>query len=180
MNDIRNLVLTLFFAVVAAFAVAAFFVLNYGPSGKYTVDNTLLKPELLGELNYNDYNSKTGAQDRYIFDVLEYSWLDKDKNDWLKKNIDLNAYSQFYKLIENDESLPDVPPVQMKNSARLTIFVKTESDAEWQKQVKTFQTVEWVHEDYYRIELHEDNPGAHWVYFYHPQIVKKIGQLLNP
>ncbi|MFN4174975.1 MAG: hypothetical protein ACK4HV_07735, partial [Parachlamydiaceae bacterium] len=64
MHDIRNLILTLLFGVFAAFGVAAFFVLNYSPSTSFTVGESLLSPELLSKLNYNDYNPKTGGQDR--------------------------------------------------------------------------------------------------------------------
>jgi len=181
MHDIRNLILTLLFGVAAAFGVAAFFVLNYGPSGNYTVSQSLLNPELLSRLNYNDYNPKTGGQDRYIFDAIEFSWVEeRDKEGWKKRNIDDAAYKEIYNLIEGDKSLSDVPSVNSDAPMRLTLFVRTESPSEWQKDVKTFQAVEFLSNDYYRIELHEQNPGAHWIYFNHPKIREKVFKIVNP
>lgn len=180
MHDIRNLILTLLFGVVAAFGVAAFFVLNYGPSGNYTVGQTLLSPELLAKLNYNDYNPKTGGQDRFIFDVIEYSWFDEEKGEWQKRNIDETTYSQIYNLIERDKSLNDVPSLKNDHSSKISLFVRTESSSEWQAQVKTFQIIEFVADDYYRIELHEDNPGTHWAYFNHPKVRQAVFKIVNP
>lgn len=180
MHDIRNLILTLLFGVVAAFGVAAFFVLNYGPSGNYTLGQTLLNPELLAKLNYNDYNPKTGGQDRFIFDVIEYSWFDDEKKDWQKKNLDESTYAHIYNLIESDKSLNDVPSTKGIPASRITLFVRTESPSEWQKEVKTFQIVEFIADDYYRVELHEDNPGTNWAYFNHPKIRQEVFKIVNP
>lgn len=173
MHDIRNLILTLLFGVVAAFGVAAFFVLNYGPNGTYTVGQALLSPELLSKLNYNDYNPKTGGQDRFVFDTIEYRGPDN-----VKRNIDESTYAKIYDLIEKDRSLPDRPTIKAE-SARITIFVRTESPSEWQKEVKSFQTVVFDR-DYYQVELHEDNQGEHFAYFNHPGIGDAVDKIVNP
>lgn len=173
MNEIRNLILTLGAAVLAALALSAYFVMNYGPTGRYQVSNTLLRPDLLSELNYNDYNPKTGGQDRFVFDLIEYSWYDEALRSWKKNNPTVETYQKFYQEIDGDLSLQNPPEIPFSKAQTITLFVRTESPAEWQKEIKTFQVIEIVHNDYYRIELHEDNKGVHWVYYNHPKIAEK-------
>lgn len=179
MNDIRNLILTLGAGVIAALALSAYLVMNYGTSGNYQVSNTLLRADMLPELNYNDYNPKTGGQDRYVFDTIEYSWYDEPSRSWKKKNASVNEYQNFYSEISGDTSLKDPPNLPFNKAATITLFVRTESPAAWQKDIKTFQMVEIVESDYYRIELHEQNQGTHWVYFKHPKIAEKATKIFQ-
>ncbi|MFN4173776.1 MAG: hypothetical protein ACK4HV_01560, partial [Parachlamydiaceae bacterium] len=106
--------------------------------------------------------------------------FDKEKNEWQKRNLDEATYAQIYALIEGDKSLIDIPSVKVENPSKITLFVRTESPSEWQKEVKTFQTIEFLADDYYRVELHEDNPGTNFAYFNHPDIRQTVFKIINP
>lgn len=170
----------LLLGVMGALALATFLVMNYGPTGRYSVETALLKPELLNGLNYNDYNPKTGAKDRFVFDKLEFVYM--GEKDLKRVQLSIDAYGEFYKLVEGEKSLLN-PPDDLKAlfatgvPARLNIVVKTESDAPWQKISKDFQQVDFAQEgNYFRVQLHEANQGENWAYFYHPGIYKKVYQ----
>lgn len=159
--------------VIAAFLLAASFILYYGPSGRYLVYTALIEPDILQQFNYNDQNPETGGEDRYVFDQITFQ---KGKD---SKIIDLTTYTDFYALIKNDRSLNSVSDTikqdfQRGDLAVLKIFVRTESSAAWQKNRKLFQEVEIEPQgNYYRIQLHESDQGVHFVYFYHPEILSK-------
>lgn len=179
-KEIVRLMSVLLLGVVGALGLTAYFVMNYGPSGRYSVEAALLKPELLNGLNYNDFNPKTGSKDRFVFDKLEFVYL--GEKDLRRVQLPLGAYAEFYQLVQGEKSLLN-PSEEVKAlfanrvPGRLNIVVKTESDAPWQKMSKDFQEVEFVPEgDYYRVQLHEATQGEHWAYFYHPGIYKQVFQ----
>lgn len=179
-SELYKILSVLGVAVAVAFAVTAYFILIYGPSGRYTAQAVLLEPSVLNELNYNDYNPRTGGDDRYVFDEIKYASESLKE----KKMIDLKSYGEFYQIVQKDKSL--LNPVDLaiedlfKGSlpASLELYVHTESSAAWQKDTKLFQEIQFAKQgDYYRIELHEQNRGTHWVYFHHPQILSITSQL---
>lgn len=167
-KDIRNLLLVMGVAIVAAVGVTGWFLIYYGPSGRYLVENTLLRPDLLSGLNYNDLNPKTGQMDRYVFDKIVY-------ND---KEIPVSTYAQFYQMIEADDSVKNPPLELFSHPSRLIIKVRTESSTEWQKDTKNFLEID-IARDYYRIELHEDKSAEPFVYFYHPKIYQEVTRLFE-
>lgn len=185
-KDIRNLLWVIAMALVAAVGVSAWFVLHFAPSGSYTLQNTLLKPELLARLNYNDLNPKTGQRDRYVFDKIVFSFWDGAKKKWGSLEIDIPTYERFYKKVEGDKSLEE-PPSSVQSfftaspPSRLALVVRTESDSAWQRDAKPFLQVEFAERgDYYRVELHEEGAREPWVYFYHPKIFQDITELFIP
>lgn len=182
-NEIRNLLLVIGGGVFSAFVIAAYFVMNYGPTGQYEATTALLGPELLSQLNYNDNNSKTGGVDRFVFDRIEFSYFDASRRKWIQIPINEDQYVEFYQMIASDKSILD-PNGQMEvlffkdSPSKLSLIVKTESPAAWQALAKIFQEVQFV-EDYYRVRLHEQAPGEHWVYFHHLKIAEKTAQLFT-
>lgn len=175
-QQIRNLLFVLGSGFLAALLLGLFMLKNYGPSGQYLVRDALLSPKMTKELNYNDYNSKTNGNSRFIYDHSEFAYYDETTKQLKKYTVSENNYQDFYQLISNDISIlnpteSDIGRFSKGKPATLTLMVKTDSDASWQAMTKTFQEVEIVNGgDYYRIELREQNPSGKWVYFYHPNI----------
>lgn len=173
-QQIRNLLLILGSGFLAACLLGLFMLYNYGPSGQYLGRDALLSPKLTKELNYNDYNSKTNGNSRFIYDKSEFSYFDNTSKSLVKNSVPEQQYQNFYNLIANDISIlnpteVDVGRFNKGNLATLNLIVKTDSSAAWQAMTKTFQEVQ-INGDYYRIELREQNPSGKWVYFYHPNI----------
>lgn len=181
-RQIRNLLLVISSGIFAAFLIAAFFITKYGPSGRYEIATALLSPELLHELNYNDSNLKTGGFDRFVFDRIEFSYISSKDKKWHKTTISEAEYAQFYDKIKYDSSVNPQEEIagdfMREPIGKLTFIVRTESPAAWQAEEKTFQEVQFAkNENYFRVDLHEQNPGEHWAYFYHPGIVKEAFNL---
>lgn len=175
-KELWRMLFVILSGVIAAFLVAAFFVLNYGPSGSYTLNSVLLEPNILSQLNYNDYNPKTGGKDRFIFDSIEFEYYDKDSKQWQKKSIDKDHYEKFYGRVSGQNSIIE-PSLDIEHlfilekPSSLFLNVHTESSSAWQKITKVFQEVQFAAEgNYFRVELHEQEKGVNWVYFYHPKI----------
>lgn len=185
-KDIRNLLLVIGVSVASAFAVAGLFLYNYGPSGRYTAENTLIEPSLLAKLNYNDINPKTNQSDRYVFDKITYSFWNKTKGEWGSLEIPIPIYSEFYKKFLSDVSIQNPDPeivglFSQSYPARLDVKVKTESASEWQRDQKNLTRVEFAeNSDYYRVELNEENAGTNWAYFYSPQVYQETFRLFIP
>lgn len=166
--------------VLAAFLIGSFFIMHYGPSGRYLVENILLEPKLLHELNYNDNNPKTGGMDRFVFDSIEFAYFNQAEKKWVKFPVSEERYALIYNLIKGEKSLLD-PSRELEELfikdliARMTIFVKTESSAAWQAITKTFQEVQFENKNnHFRIQLHEQNPGMNWAYFQKSNIANDV------
>lgn len=174
-KDITRLLIVLSSAVLFAFAIVIFFLVNFGPTGRYALPSALIEPPLLKQLNYNDYNPIINRDDRYVFNKLVYE----------KKDISVSAFEKLYREIKNDVSVYEVDPELEKQfrppvRGTLIVYVHTESGSEWQKDSKIFQEVQFDMEgNYYRVQLHEQNPKVHWVYFYHPGISKLAEQIFT-
>lgn len=180
-TQVKELLLLMFFSLAAAFGVTFFFIYTYGPTGQYLVETTLLEPKLLTQLNYNDYNKITNAQDRFVFDHLTFSYYDQKSQVWKNVPATEMQYSQFYEKVAGQKSLSSIPEETVRkfaesNPAKLSIYVRTESPAAWQKETKLFQEVQFV-ENYFRVELHEQEPGTNWAYFYYPRIYEDAVKL---
>lgn len=175
MQDFRKVFMVLASGVAAAFLLTTFFVTYYGPSGTYQLNQTLLNPEMLRTLNYNDWNPKTSEQDRFIFDQIFY-----ESNGKTPKKISIDQYKKIYQLLSGDASIKDSQAQYPITSPRLTLYVKTESPSKWQATSKIFQQLQMdASGDFYRVELHEDNAGAHWVEFPHKNVKNRVEALLN-
>lgn len=169
------------FSVLTAMMIALFFITYYGPSGRYTIDKTLLSPNLLHELNYNDANQKTGGFDRFIFDKIVFSYQSTIDKLWHQSTVSETKYADFYRLVKDEVNI-DRPEAEVitafmrEPSSKLKLMVKTESPAAWQALEKTFQEIQFI-KDYFRIDLHEQTTGVNWVYFHRPGIGEEVYHL---
>lgn len=169
--EIRNILIVLTTSVATAVIVAAFFVLNYGPTGGYVLDAVLIEPSVLHHLNYNDNNPRIGHSDRYIFDKIMFSG----------KPVDLKVFEKLYAFLKSDKSVND-PGVEKLFLAgvnpKLAVWVRTESPTSWQKDAKIFQEIEFQ-KDYYRVSLHEASPKIAFAYFSHPDILASAQKMIK-
>lgn len=186
-RDLRRLLLVLFSGVACAFLVVALFLYYYGPSGKYKLYAVLLEPDVAAQLNYNDYNPKTGGDDRYVFDAFRFERVEKGTKKSDKIAVALSAYTTFYNRIKYDMSLGNIDPEIEKlfyelPSSSLVLYVHTESPSAWQRDTKAFQELQLAPQgDYYRVQLHEQNKGLNWAYFYHPKVLQEaITNFIKP
>lgn len=176
-RDLKNLVAVLGLAILSALLLSFFFVYNYGPSGRYLGETALISPNVLSDLNYNDFNPKISSDDRFVFDRIDFDYFQNHQ----KKNLQLtfDQYRTLYNHIRQEESLsnPDSVVAQFNNPelATLTIKVRTESPSAWQAAEKIFQEVQFIpDQEFFRVSLHEQNQGVHWVYFRRPGIYQEI------
>ena len=179
-SQIRNLLAVLGAGLLSAFLVAGILLYKYGPSGRYAFKSTLLAPELVTGLSFNDTNSKTGGTSRFVFGGIEYAYYDFQEKQWKQVPITLEQYANLYQEVGNQESLANVDDEVVSffnegNPPKLILLARTESDASWQESKKPFQEVQFSNNgNYFRIQLREDNRGIHWAYFYFPGILDKI------
>lgn len=174
-RDLRKVFMVLAAGVGAAFLLTTFFITHYGPSGNYALSQTLLNPETLKSLNYNDWNPKTSESDRFIFDHILYEQGGKPA-----KKISVDQYKKVYQLLSGDTSSAENLAKYPATSPKLTLYVRTESPSKWQFDAKIFQQLQIdASGNYYRVELHEDNLGTHWVEFSHKNVKNQVEALLN-
>lgn len=181
-SNVRSLIILMFFSVACAFAIAIFSVQTFGPTGSYEVKNALITPYLLENMSYNDTDTKTGAETRFVFDQLLYTYRDTHAQKTLTKPITLQDYRRFYEVINGDSSIVDGGSnleTLFNDADQLVINVKTVTDDPLQSEKKLFQEIHFAREgNFYRIELREDmNPQEKWAYYNHLGITAAIKQL---
>lgn len=172
--------MVLFFAMASASFLVFMLVHYFGPTGKYVAKNVFLAPEVAYKMEYNDKNTKTWADSRFIFQKIEFLYPDEVTGRWHTIQLTDEQYHQVYNTLSPDVSILDpaediVDLFNNQDFASLVLTVKTNSPSQWQAETKVFQQIQiLITEKYYRIELHEDESGTHWVYFYHPRLYEKL------
>jgi hypothetical protein len=181
-KQIRNLLMVLFGGVAFGVLIFLYFLYYYGPNGQYIAKNVILAPEVIQTMSFKDSNLRTGGNTRFVFQDIEFSYKDLKLNQWHRIKVPLESYAKFYALVSNDRSIsPEGIEDLFRQSARLILTIKTESNAEWQNSSKTFQEIHFSDEgNHFRVELHQENPSEPWVYFYHPGIVEKFLNIVIP
>jgi hypothetical protein len=176
-RDIRNILAVLGAAVICAILLASVFLYYYGPSGRYLAGNTLLDPSIMDQINYQDQHPRTGKKVHFSFDRIEFSYFDPQKRQMHIFPISVDNYQNFYKRIASEKSLLEVTQnIQQfflqSHPALLTISMRSREGSE-NGAAKVFQVVQFIPEDYFRVQLHEKNEGE-WAYFYRPGLYQEI------
>lgn len=170
-----KLVAVLVSGVLAAVIVTFFFVGVFGPSGRYALTSVLLAPDILQQLNYNDTNPKTGAMDRFVFDEIQVEWYVPQHE---KLKLSIAQFKQLYLSINHDKNLASINPAIERAflptpAATISLIVRTESNAEWQKATKDFQQIQVAAVGgYYRVLLHDESPQ--WIYFHNDDLLREL------
>src|SRR5438552_9235776 len=110
-KEIRNFLFVLFSAVFVAFLGAFWVVYSYGASGKYSVQNVLLAPDLIIKSQASQPNKKDKSA-RYVFHKIEFTYFDEKLGQWRTIQINPDQYAQFYQMVQNEKSLPN-PSVEI-------------------------------------------------------------------
>ena len=180
-QEIKSLCLLLLFSFLTAGIIAAYLIVYYGPTGRYSGKNTALAPDVLDQLNYADI--RTGSPFKMLFDTIQFTFYDKKLGKSSSMHIDMEAYSKFYLTISSDESLDElqVPPTLFeKSTANITIYTKPEKALKGEDGRRVFQRIEFSQDgNHYRIELIGDNESV-WAYFKHPQILESAIKIFIP
>lgn len=172
-----KLIAVLASGVLAAVLVTLFFIGFFGPSGRYVLTSVLLAPDVLQQLNYNDLNPKTGAMDRFVFDEIQVEWYAPMHE---KTTLSIPQFKQLYLSINRDKNLASINPSIERaflpaSAATISIMVRTESNAEWQKATKDFQQIQVAAVGgYYRVLLHEESSSPQWVYFHNDDLLREL------
>lgn len=186
---ISSLIFLIFSAVGCAILFSVIVVNYYGPTGNYSTNQTLLEPDLIPVLSFNDSNNKTGAQSRFVFGEMTFSYFDVVDQSQKTVAVTIDQYREFYQTVQSEKSIVDVPSdieglFMQGNPSRLELSVRTESDAAWQKDVKIFQRIEFANEgNFFRVQLREerDPSTSEWAYYYHPTIKQQVfNQFVKP
>lgn len=181
-RDVRNILTVLGSAVLCAVLLASIFLYYYGPSGRYLAGNTLLDPSIMDQINYQDQYLQTGKKVRFTFDRIEFSYFDSQNGQMHIFPISLDTYQDFYKQVASDKSLLEVTQniqnlFPQSHSSLLTISMRAKEGPE-SGATKVFQVVQFIPEDYFRIQLHEKKEGE-WAYFYRSGLYQEIIRLFT-
>lgn len=168
-RDIRNLLFVLTAGVGGAGLLAALFLYYYNPSGQYLASYTMLDPKIMEEIDYQDHHPVQGKKVHFFFDHIEFSYLDSHHTPKKNSHVSLEDYQKFYDRVASEKSLLNIrQQVQdlfsQSPSSLLTIVMRTNAGAH-DETTKIFQVVQFVPEDYFRVQLHAKNEGE-WAYFY--------------
>ncbi len=169
-NLIRRLFSVLFLGVLAAIAVAGFFLYFFNPSVSFPLNDVLINSEVAKKLNFEEGGV------RYIFNRVEFLNFNEKKQTWDKRKLTLDQYKKFYHLIKNDKS-ETYPGDQVterfyeSNPAIMSIVVRKEGSPNDQ----VFQEVQISPKgDVYRVKLRQEQKYSEWAYFQHKDIYQKV------
>jgi hypothetical protein len=167
--QIRNLLVVIGMAVIAAFLLATWMVRSYGPTGAYPLKNVLLAPQTMLAM----------TSPSLVFDHIEYAAWDPLTYRWNRKTIAIEEYQSLFAKLENRQSEPSKAKAEdafsRQHPITLTIFVRSQN-----KSLQAFQELQFV-SDYFRVELHTDqlHEKSKWVYFYYPSVHKLAASIFD-
>lgn len=184
-KEIFKLLLIICSGAICAFALVAYMLYNYGPTGRYLTQNVLLSPEWIHMLTYQELSPQSGKLTKYLFERVEMSYMGKDNKE-IVVGLSLEQYKKIYSLIKQQESLPhpsaDIEALfYSQQPARLMIKVKPEMTADVPSSKVIFQEVQFAKDSrYYRVQLPEKNMrSGPWVYFEYPDVYQLVMQTLS-
>lgn len=182
-RDVRNFVTVFGSAIFCAGLLTAFLLYYYNPSGQYLASHTLLDPAIIEQIDYQDEHPFTRKMVHFYFDHIEFSYDHPKKGYQRLTLIPIKDYEKFYALVSSEKSLMQSkdPVIQDlfagSKSSLLTITMRIKENNE-NLPAKVFQVVQFVPEDYFRVQLHENAEGE-WAYFYQLGIFQKVMQLFT-
>lgn len=178
-SQITQLLLVIGAGVIGGLGLTGLLLYNYGPTGSYMAANTLLTPEIIQKISYDDSTLGKQRASRYVFDQIAFTYLSLETNQWKKINLSLDQYAKLYQLLMNDKSLlnysESIPPEFSRNqSAILTVTAKSENNPNSPSQI--LEEIQFLpNHSHYRIQVRGSHENSlNWAYFEHPGIYQKI------
>lgn len=183
-RDIKNIIAVLSAAIVCAGLVASVFLYYYSPTGLYVAGNTLLYPAVIERINNQDAHPKISRRTHFLFDRSEFSYFDSQSSQMRQQIVSFGDYQKFYSLIASEISLEHLPDnikalFTATYPAVLSTKMRTIEVSGTFSTTHVFQLIQFVKEDYFRIQLHEGRNQGEWVYFHRPQIYQDLIRLLT-
>lgn len=182
-RDIKNLLVVLGASVFCAAMLVFVFLHYYGPSGRYVAGHTILDPAIIQQIDYQEIEPKSGQKVHFIFDRFEFSYFDKKTGELRQIPVTNQSYLKFYNLISSVLSIehPDAKIDQLFIQSHPTLLTTSMRTLEGiQKSTsQIFQIVQFIEEDYFRVQLHERVEQGVWVYFYLPHSYQDIMHLFT-
>lgn len=177
-RDVRNLLMVLGFSVFCAGLLTYAFIHYYGPLGHYLAGHVLLDPSTIEEIN-----DQSSQNIHFSFDRFEFSYFDKKAAQVQKFSVSKEQYQDFYQSIASLKSLEnsEAEIEQFFIQSHPTLLTTSMRTLEGTKKTddRLFQIVEFVEEDYFRIQLKDNLEHGGWVYFYQPHLFQQVMQLFN-
>ena len=180
-RDIKNILVVLGMAIICAGLTASLFLYYYGSTGRYVAGHALLDPGVIERINYQEQLPKSSQNAHFIFEKTEFSYFDPEQGQVRRQTIPLEKYQKFYDLVSSEMSLASVSD-NIKNlflvshPALLTTMMRSTSSGS-SSTAQVFQVVQFLPEDYFRVQLHSEQDQGEWAYFYHSNLYKEIMRL---
>ena len=184
-KQIKGLIIVLSAGLSVGLLIALSMLYYYNPTGSYHANNVLLDADNAYSLRFVEPGPKGKSEGRYVFDGINFSYFDQHIKQTKSLSVTKDKYAQLYGLIAEDNSLfnPNLEIQGLFNQtylATLALNVRSTSEDSSKGVELTFSKIQFVYEDYYRIQLRQSQPGAEWIYFYHPKIYQKTLNLFAP
>lgn len=181
-QDIQNLLAVLGVSIFCAALLAFVFIYYHGPSGRYVAGHTILEPAIIQQINDQEFDSK-GQKARFVFDHFEFSYFDAKTKQVRKVPVSFESYQKLYQLIAQDLSLEDkdgtLNALFMHSHPTLLTTAMRTLNASSSSNTRIFQVIEFIKENYFRVQLQEKHEHGDWVYFYSPNSYQEVMQLFN-
>ncbi len=183
-QDITNILSVLGAAILCAILMASWFLYYYGPSGRYLAGQTMLDPKIMERINYQDKHPLSGQKVHFMFDRIEFAYFDFQQNQTRRYTILPEQYQKFYELIASEKSVEHVTDsIQNLFAAQyptaLTIYMRIAEPSGKPSMTHIFQIMQFVPEDYMRVQLKGQSHQGEWVYFYRPQLYHDVMRLFT-
>jgi hypothetical protein len=184
-RDIKNIIAVLGAAIVCAGLIASVFLYYYSPTGRYLAGHTLLDPAVIERINDQEAHPKISRRTHFLFDRSEFSYFDPQSGQMRQQIVSLKDYQKFYNLVASEISLEYLSDnikalFTITYPAVLSTKMRTIEASGTSSTTQMFQLIQFVKEDYFRIQLHEGRNQGEWVYFHRPQIYQDVMRLLAP
>lgn len=181
-SELKNMMLVLGASVLCAIIIACALILFYGPSGSYSARDTLLDPSIINQINIRDKTGNGKGNLQFVFDRIEFSYFDKGLGKMRRNAISVDQYEKFYALVSKDISLAEVPKTIESSFDKtyptlLTIQMRTKEGTIGANQL--FQEVQFIEEDYFRVQLKTSETKPTWAYYRHPHLYHEIMNLFT-
>lgn len=169
-RDIRNLLVVLGASVVCASMIAFLFIYYYGPSGRYVAGHTILDPSIVQEINTQESDPKNRQKVHFVFDHFEFSYFDSKTGKMRTLPVTMQMYQKFYGLISSEFSVEEkkgkIEQLFIRSHPTLLTANMRTLNGSSPSNTKVFQVIEFVEEDYFRVQLHDKQEQGEWVYFF--------------
>lgn len=178
-RDIKNILVVLTAAILCAGLLSLVFIYYYGPSGRYVAGNVILDPSVIEQINAQDTHSKKGGDLRFSFDRIEFSYYVPKHSQPQIQSVSPANYAKFYSLVSSEKSLEEIPPnieplFTQSRPITLSIFMRTIEPSKVKSEPQVFQMIQFIPEDYFRVQLRDGKDQGEWAYFNHPQLYLEV------